>query len=154
MKTKPKHVLDWTLWPILKIFFKPFSKKSSYAWQWLDYSAKRQAILDANLFIKLDADPLAQPVKTIWSNFYQRNFGWKRVVRVVAYKNHSLWAKEFQIGYISGEDCKLCSLILTGITGVLIGDQTVIFFAVDLQGKILSIKNCGLTDKKEKIKII
>lgn len=138
MKTEPKHFLDLTLGLILKIFLEPFSRKKSHFWHWRDYSAYRQDILNSGKFLSFPADHKA---------------GKKTLIRLVAIRTPSAyWAKDYRVGYICGERCKLCSLILNEPVCLLLSDQEIKFFAVDLKGQLFNLRNHGKTSRKEERK--
>ncbi|MFA5000103.1 MAG: hypothetical protein WC545_01985 [Patescibacteria group bacterium] len=167
MKTKPFHILDVTLGLILKIIWEPFSQKKSHWWHWqrVGFFGKI-AITESGLTVTAEADENAKAADKGWDNFWQRNFGWKKIAiiavfepnNIIAEENSQLdlkkffeqetkLAKNFRIGYIDGEKVELCSLLLDKPTGVLIGPRDCKYFALDKDGQPLRCQILGYENK-------
>jgi len=130
MEIKPKHFLDWLLWPILAVAFEPATKIRSHFWQWIDYSQRSEEIFRAR--------PLT--VKTIGAKL---SVGHYDVVRLVPVKSCALthYIDNYQIGYLSKKgEAKLCTLILNGVTSVIINDEAESYFAIDSKGYLQLLK--------------
>ena len=126
MLTNQKHWLDFVLWPFLRILWEPIFRKRSYFWHWLPYSGHYA------YWITAKGDPLAKPRKTLFAQFWQTSFGWKKVVILKPKGNYIQFG--YRIGFAATENGKrvkqLCSIILHGPYAVLVGPDDVSFFAV------------------------
>lgn len=133
MRTKPKHFLDWLLWPILIVAFEPITKIRSHFWQWIDYSERREEILRAQLLT----------VKTSGTKPFVNRYD---IIRLVPVKSYSLthYIENYQIGYLTKNgEVKLCALILNGVTSVIINDDAELYFAIDSHGCLQLLKLVG-----------
>lgn len=130
MKTKPEHFLDWLLWPILALAIEPTTKIRSHFWQWIDYSERREEILRARLL-------------TIKTNGAKSSVNKYDIVRLVPVKSYSLthYIDNYRLGYLSKDgQVKLCTLVLNGVTSVVINDDAELYFAVDTNGYLQALK--------------
>lgn len=140
LETRPKHFLDFLLWPLLRIFWEPLSRKNSHWWHWLDYYG--------NVFLPLEINPV--PSKEIrysfWQRFYLTNFGWRKVV-VVKPKGYT---GGYRLGFISQTEKKkqVCAVILSGQAAALIGGSKVQFFAIDYYGREIPLELVEVTYNK------
>ena len=178
MKTNPWHWLDWIVWPLLKIFWEPFSLKKSHWWHWR--KMEPCDLLNASLgdlkTATAHADRLAKPAESLWDNFYQRNFGWKKVAILMAFENgneekkprtsqdierqvfnqENNIAKNYRIGYIEvlkeSVKIELSSIKINGAAAVLIGPNNCSYFALDEDGRALNCRLLDYTSKKAKRK--
>lgn len=146
--TKPRHLLDFVLWPLLAIFWEPISKKHAHWWHWKDYAGK------VTYTVTAPADPKAgDRSKGLWANLWYSNFGWNQVI-VLEPMSH---AGPYQIGFRSDEGqgvrTQLCSLLLRGKTAVQLGPVPTEFFAVDYQGRSVHLQVVAQTTKKQMDKI-
>jgi len=144
MQTNPHHLLDWLLWPILKIMWEPFSVKGSHWWHWRAYAFPADA---APLALEIKGDREAHDDAGAWQNFYQRNFGWQEVAILKAFDINGNMIKNFRIGFISNIKCEICSVIADSNVGVLIGPKNIRFFAVDENNNILKL-SCHGTSRR------
>jgi hypothetical protein len=144
MRTNPKHKLD-ILCPILKIVWEPFVKISSRGWHWLEFD---QTKIERSLSVK--GYPDAKRRDTAWQNFIQTHFQWQHVVILEPETDDT--DKEYQIGFYEPKSgvCQKCSLVLRGLTGVLVGPDDASYFAVSLKsGKFLKLNIVDTTTKRK-----
>ncbi|PIR41126.1 MAG: hypothetical protein COV31_03225 [Candidatus Yanofskybacteria bacterium CG10_big_fil_rev_8_21_14_0_10_46_23] len=138
-KTNPNHWLDWVLWPILRLLLEPFTEKQSHGWHWRDFGLEHR--LPTRGAIKVLKDPKAKPRggPWSWSNFFQTNFGWQKVVvlrrRFSASPVPFEFDSHYRMGYELAQDGRvthrqLCSCLIPTNSSValLIGDGDVQFF--------------------------
>jgi len=115
----------WVLW-------EPLSRKQSHGWQWLEYDRS----IPENFREGVDPDRNAKPRRGWWSNFWQTNFGWKKVAifRPVC----PVPARSYRLGLISKEGevrkRQICTCIVEGYCAALVGPDPVEFFAISYPG--------------------
>jgi hypothetical protein len=145
-RKSPYHWLDFTPLPILlKIFWEPFSKKKSHWWHWRKFD---QSKVRHELNVEGYSD--AQPRDTVIQNLVQTNFKWQHVL--ILEPDTDGLNKYYQIGFLEPKSgiCQKCSLVLKGLTAVLVGPNDVLFFAVSLKsGKCIQLKIVGITIKNK-----
>lgn len=110
--------------------FEPATKIRSHFWQWVDYSERSEEIFRARTLT----------VKTIGA---KSSVGHYDVVRLVPVKSCALthYVDNYQIGYLSKKgEAKLCTLILNGVTSVIINEEAESYFAIDLNGYLQLLK--------------
>jgi hypothetical protein len=129
LPTSPKHILDFILWPILKLLWEPFSIKQSHFWHWMNYS---NAVQYKTL---IPTDPQAIPRNSLWKLFIYTNISWEKCV-ILKPKNFNTNTR-YQVGFINGRENKkqLCSIILNTEVAVLCGPYPTHFFAIDYNAK-------------------
>ncbi|MCR4279994.1 MAG: hypothetical protein NUV82_01045 [Candidatus Komeilibacteria bacterium] len=139
MKTKPIHWLDYFLWPVLRVFWVPFSKKRSHFWHWVDVNYYPKFYITAN------PDPAAKSRRhSLWENLIQTNFKWNKVVVVTPVR----YSGQYRIGMIAEGKRQICSVINQGKVGLLIGPEAPHFFALNLKGDQIMLKIVGYSTKK------
>lgn len=146
MKSAKFSFWDYTLWPLLKIFWEPFSKKRSHFWHWQVYNGPIDLNPSKGYCAVVEKDPLVKNRRSFWANLWQTNFGWKRVALLCHTEPRPL---RFHLGFYNSDkqQKEICWLILTGYTAVLKGNEDTIFFAVDadtLKQLPLDIVDSGL----------
>lgn len=147
METYPKHFLDLVFWPFLKIIWEPLSKKGSHWWQWRPLPITSELVSSSTLIPRYFG---SRSRTSLWSNFWQTNFGWQGVALVCpeGYKG------KYQIGYIeprgSRFKAEICSVVVMGKIAVLRGPEDVLFFAFSYPaGERLELKLIRCTVKRK-----
>lgn len=133
METKPKHFLDWLLWPILALAFEPATKIRSHFWQWIDYSERREEILRAQSLTVKTSGAKSSP-------------GQYDIVRLVPVKGCSFthYIENYRLGYLTKNgETKLCTLVLNGVSSVVINNDAELYFAIDAHGYLQLLKLVG-----------
>ncbi len=131
LRTHPRHWLDFTLWPLLRLFWEPFSKKRSHFWHWQPFDRSAPE----NFRERVDRDGCARERAGLLANLFQTNFGWRSVaILCPAVRN----GNAYQLGFISREGNahkrELCAIVLDGPCAALVGPHEVEFFAVAYPG--------------------
>lgn len=145
------YLYDRLLWPILKIFWEPFSKKRSHWWHWKVFwggQSEEKHVTVAGKNVKSR--------DTFWSMLIQTNFVWKNVVILKPDGDKIKNVNFYQIGYIENraeiEHIEICSILipLEQEVGLLIGPNEVTFFAINADNhQQISLKIIGETTKSE-----
>lgn len=129
----------------LKIFWEPFSKKRSHWWNW--------KTLHRDIYLphcaRMAGNRDAKNGNSKFSNFFQTNFVWKRVVIMTPWDRRI----PFKIGFISRieREKKICDIRNKPgqLIGVLVGPDDVEFFALDSQGGQLELRVIEFTTKND-----
>lgn len=126
----PTHVLDYLLWPVLRLVWEPLSKKRSHFWHWAPF---KQSVPDS-YYARVDPDLRARPRDGWWSTFWNTNFGWRKV----AVLRSPFPKRRYRIGFVSREGGvakrEVCACVVKGNCAVLIVPHRVEFFAVEHPG--------------------
>jgi hypothetical protein len=124
-QTSPTSWLDWTLWPLLRVVWEPFSKKRSHWWHWLTYARQIQDP------VVVQGHPNAMDRSSPWQDFFQTNFGWKDVVVVKPVNYKGLWHIGFSNQQKNGKVTQYCSILFNEQEKVapLVGPTDTTFFA-------------------------
>jgi hypothetical protein len=140
MKTKPRHIFDIIIWPIIRIFWEPFSLKRSHWWHWRKYDKE---ITDT---VTVNGDQKAQPRNNHWQDLIQTNFLWKKSIVLKPNKN-----TPYHLGFISKHEnkCQICSIVLQGPVGLLLSPHKVEFFAVSTGENPIHLEVIGYMAKRE-----
>ncbi len=136
--TKPRHLFDRLLWPTLKRTWEKKSRKNSHWWHWRDY--KKCVNAEKTVYMR--------PDKTATHNvFLGANFQWKEVVvlSLVPTQSHN----DYQVGFVDGKTCQLCSLVVNGQVALLLGPRAVHFFAVTRYGEPLELQQVKMTKRRQ-----
>jgi len=141
LKTKPKHWLDFILWPLLKLFWEPFSVKNSHFWHWVDFDKN---LIHKDIFFSVEGSIESKPRKKFLSNLWQTNFGWKKALILEPETDGEYWLGFFEL---STGKCQLCSVVLEGKVGILVGHNEVYFFALNSDRKSIYLKKSEETTK-------
>jgi len=145
IETRPKHILDWLLWPILRLIWEPVSRKQAHWWHWRKYYFVHIEM------IEVAGDPMVKPRNNIWNNFWQSNFAWHEVVVFkVVNQDGSDYIGTYQIGFYSKTEKRrqLCSILLTGQCACLLGHFSTNFFVIADQNRRASLKIIKITKKE------
>jgi hypothetical protein len=142
-QTSPTHWLDWTLWPLLRVVWEPFSHKRTHWWHWRTYTGQ---IEDP---IVVQGHPNAIDRSSWWNNFYQTNFGWKNVIVVEPEGYRGLWHLGFSTRQDTGGVTQYCTVLFNGQeqVGPLVGPYDTIFFAFTSEEKPIKLINVQETTK-------
>lgn len=168
-RTEPKQGLLYkVIWFLLKLLWEPFSLKRSHWWHWqlrdLPENAKK---------LTVKGDGVSEERNSFWSNFWQSNFGWQKVVILAPTKSQKIKGLEFHVdsfcyvqenigpflfgwnqdGNKKFQDNKfeICTIVqnIPPRFGVLVGPRDANFFAFDLEGNPLELVDCGTVTKEE-----
>jgi hypothetical protein len=148
MKTEPKHIFDFLLWPILKLIWEPFSLKRAHWWHWLTYAKE---IPDHSYTVTVPGDKTAKRADRGWPNFYERNFGWQTTALLFVHDDKGQLAEDYHLGFRCGNKTETCSILLSHGIAALIGPDDTIFFAVGKDGQPLKV-SLYLSTKKRNLK--
>lgn len=127
MKTYPKHIFDYLLWPIIKLVWEPFSLKRSHWWHWKKFLYTQRGRLITS---KVIGNKKAKNRDTFWSNLIQTNFGWNEtaVIEPIAYTD------KYQLGFFETDKYgkkfpQTCTLVLRGKIAILRGPKDIEVYA-------------------------
>ncbi len=135
LHTRPVQILDLFFWPVLRVFWEPFSRKNSHWWHWVDYHGE----IISPLIVKAPTEVAGEKSRqTRWDNFYQTNFGWQTAV-VVEPVDHKGF---YRLGFVSKSEGRqqYCAILLTGSAAALVASEEVKFFALDYFGCQVPLK--------------
>ena len=122
---------DYIVWPILKIFWEPWSGKKSHWWHWTPY----KGLPIISFMVSKDSDAGERALWTFApSNLWRTNFAWKKVAVMEPADNYQGC---YQVGFIADEAThkqELCALILQGKSAGLVGAYDDKFFAITYPG--------------------
>jgi hypothetical protein len=144
--TRPRHILDVLLWPIVRIVWERLlgSRKISHFWMWRSYTGPMPGS-----YVEPREDSAADPITGWFTNFYNVNFGWQKVAVLEAREPQPL-----QIGIVSSVKRRYkgpnlwCTLIIEPGQqfAVLIGPERTKFFAQKpVSGEFVPLKIVGYT---------
>ncbi|MFA6995432.1 MAG: hypothetical protein WC249_03445 [Patescibacteria group bacterium] len=145
------YLYDRLLWPILKIFWEPFSKKRSHWWHWKTFwggqSPERHVTVIGKNVKNRD---------TFWTMLTQTNFVWKNVVILKPVGDEIKDAHFYQVGYIENrekiEHIEICSILIPigQAVGLLVGPNDITFFAINANNRQqISLKIINETTKNK-----
>ncbi|MEI6379116.1 MAG: hypothetical protein WCO55_05640 [Candidatus Falkowbacteria bacterium] len=146
MKSAKFSWWDYTLKPLLVIFWEPFSKKRSHFWNWQRFSG----ITRCSQYVAGDKN--AKDRRSIWRNLIQSNFGWKKVVYFDALDLEGFpYHLDYHVGFFNCDkrQYEICWLKVRGKVAVLRGNQNIDFFAIKAaDGQPLKLRFAGNGDKR------
>jgi hypothetical protein len=142
-RTSPTHWLDWTLWPLLRLVWEPFSRKRTHWWQWRTYTGQ----IEYPLVVQGHPDETNR--SSWWNNFYQTNFGWKYVVILRPEDYSGVWHIGFSAEQMNGRLTQYCTVLFNGQDQVapLVGPFDTTFFAFTKEGKPIKLLKIKETTK-------
>ncbi|MBL7022141.1 hypothetical protein ISR92_02400 [Patescibacteria group bacterium] len=156
LKTHPKHCLDYLIWPLLKLFWEPFSKKESHFWHWRKYNTPISKIRGTLIPADFNAHSRRGGIlRLLW----ETNFGWQKIAILEPANYEGL----YQIVYSAQEISSLnqlciyqekCSLMLRGKVAVQIGPQDTYFYMISFPEGYLLEQKLPVLIKKEKLRDI
>jgi hypothetical protein len=143
--TSPPSLYDWTLWPLLRVVWEPFSKKRSHWWHWRTYTGQIHNSVVAK------GHPKAIDRSIAWENFYQTNFGWNDVVVLRPVDYNGLWHLGFSAKQDNGQLTQYCAIVFEGQKKIaaLVGPYDITFFAVSPEGPSIKLEITQVTTKSE-----
>lgn len=134
--TQPRHIFDWLLWPILRLTWENMSRKNSHWWHWRDY----KKCVNASKTVYIRSGKIA-----IRNVFLGTNFQWSEVVVLSLVSTQSQY--DYQVGFVDGKTCQLCSVVVNGQVALLRGPRAVRSFAVSRYGQPLELRQVKLTKR-------
>lgn len=140
LKTRPRHLFDFTIWWLIRFIWEPFSGKRSHWWHWRDfYSIRHDLSLLLPYAQEFEGSKKAGRRFGFWRNLFQTNFGWQQVIVFRPLINGTIpYEGTYQIGFKAIEEnmlvAKMCTLVLQDFTAVLRGPYKTSFFAVTYPG--------------------
>lgn len=141
---------DWTLGILLKIFWEPISIKRSHFWHWRQ---EKFSYLDSDYnYLVVTPDTQARNRHGFWSNLWQTNFGWQKVVVVEPSYIYDSYEIVFSTASGDYRNFQSCSLRVKGRVGLLIGPEETRFYAVSYNYLIpqqIPLRTVMITTKKE-----
>lgn len=145
LQTSPTSVYDWTLWPLLRVVWEPFSKKRSHWWHWRTYTSQIHDPVVAK------GHPKRVDRSSFWENFYQTNLGWSDAVVLRPANYNGFWHLGFSAMQNNGTVTKLCTIFFKGQKKIaaLVGPYDTTFFALSLEGTPITLEIIQLTTKSE-----
>lgn len=128
LEAHPRHILDVVLWPILRVLWEPFSRKQSHFWHWKPFEGS----IPEPFQEYVDPDKGARPVDGWWTEFWNTNFGWKKVV-IFRPANP---AKKYHLGFMRREGNgvarkEICTCVLDGACAAAVSPYNTKYFAVE-----------------------
>ena len=141
--TYPVHAFDWIFWPVLARTLEKKTRKISHGWHWRPWD---EPVVGE---VKVAGDPSAPPARNAWESFLMRNFRWRHVAVIEPEDMHG--CSFYRAGFSSPGKAAICSILVRGPVGLLIGDGDVSFFTIGLQAFAdipLRTKLLRVTDKK------
>jgi hypothetical protein len=135
LDTNPRHVLDYTLGPLLAVTWERFSIKRSHFWRWINLSPNTPI----ERTLEVAGLPSAGRRKSLWGELVQDNFAWNEVILLEPIiHGGAVYTGKWQIGFTAHEDrrfkVQMCTIVLQGRVAVLRGPYTTNFFASAMGG--------------------
>jgi hypothetical protein len=134
------HIETYLIEPLIYLLWEPFSGKRSHFWNWSKYGG------NLDKWVTVKGEKKNHPINNLWNTLVELNFKWKKLVilKPVNYNG------EYQIIYRNAKT-EICSLVLKGKTGCLVGSSDTDFTAISYpDGKELKLEILGYTDKRKK----